>query len=439
MAKRARDAESDHEASDDDDWVCRPCEPAAEASDDDDDWVCRPCGPAAEASDDDDDWVCHPCEEPADAASDKVSDDETSDDEDARANAVCQDEAPDQAVPQKATGGKARLACSKCTKTYANRGGLKRHVDEAHGDGPTHACTECPKKFYRKDQLDDHISSIHLGLRPYPCGQCEYKAPTACALQQHIRQVHDQLKPHACMQCSSKFHLKTQLERHKWSVHLGLRPFACKECDVACTQQVHLDAHVAIWHSEDAVVRRKQQELRVHRALIGDGFIYTTNKGDATPLSMHFVREHHVTFKCVGGTHARIDFVLTLANGSIVLLEVDEKQHRFGYDIGCDMRRMGRIVESLRVGGFVGAIRFLRYNCDAYKVAGKNVYMPKRDRETALLAVLHAWSEAPPLENGVVRISYCYYDRTNTTATQPVIVSDPEYHPVYAAVAESLM
>lgn len=413
MAKRARDAESD--VSDDDEWICRPCEPASEASD--------------EALDD---WICHPCEQ-----SDETPDDHEAPADDASVEAS--DEARDHAPADKPVEKKRRVACRTCTKTYANQGGLRRHVKEAHGDGPTYVCTECPKKFYRKDQLDDHVSSIHLGLRPYPCSQCEYKAPTACALLQHVRQVHDKFKPHACRECPSKFHLKTQLERHMWSVHLGLRPFACAECDVTCTQQVHLDAHVKIWHSEEAVVRRKQQELRVHRALISDGFIYATAKSDATPSVMHFVREHHVTFKCVGGTHARIDFVLTLANGSIVLLEVDEKQHRFGYDVGCDMRRMGRIVESLRVGGFVGAIRFLRYNCDAYKVAGKSMRVLKRDREAALLAVLRAWGDAPPLEDGTVSISYCYYDRAEATATKPIIVSDPEYHPVYAEIAESLM
>ena len=78
-------------------------------------------------------------------------------------------------------------------------------------------------------------------------------------------------------------------------------------------------------------------------------------------------------FKCVGdvdGKFARVDFMVTTASGHLVALEVDEEQHRFGYgSIGCDMKRMTKIYESLAIEGN-SQLTFLRYNPDTYKVAG---------------------------------------------------------------------
>ncbi len=168
------------------------------------------------------------------------------------------------------------------------------------------------------------------------------------------------------------------------------------------------------------------------------GYVAATTPRDSTPLPMEYRREHHVSFACMDLSFARIDFVVTLANGSVVLLEVDERQHRFGYDgVGCDMRRMERIVEALRIGGHTAGIRFVRYNCDSFRVGGTLARVLKRDREAALVGRLHEMG-GEAAADGSVWIGYCYYDRADGS-TQPAIVDDPEYHPVFRAVVEVML
>jgi len=359
--------------------------------------------------------------------------------------------------------------CTQCDKSFGQKVNLATHVARVHSNIRPHACTSCDMTFSTTVDRDHHIAKVHEKLRPHACGLCGATFFARSGLNQHVAAVHDKLKPHACTscdatftskgslrlhlatvhsglkpypcpQCGESFSQKANRDRHLADVHDGARPYACTDCDAAFAQKGNLAAHVAAWHTEGAVVRRKKEELRVQHALEAGRFTYSAIPGDSTPLPMHFNREHTITFKCMGGTWARIDFVVTLHNGSVVLLEVDEKQHRFGYgEVSCDMRRMGRVIESLRVGGYMGGIRFLRYNCDACRVDGKLVKVPKNVREAALLDVLHMWGAEPPLDDGMVTISYCYYDRKHATSTQPLLVDDPSYHATYAAVVVALM
>jgi hypothetical protein len=364
-------------------------------------------------------------------------------------------------------GGIKKHRCGECGKSFGEFGKLARHMASVHNGVKPYECAECPMTFARIDALHCHVADVHAGLRPYGCQECdatfahasdlrrhvecvhEGLKPFACecgvafglaaSLKQHIQTVHEGRRDHICPDCGAAFSQVGALNSHHARIHQGLKPHECAECDAAFFQLGRLRDHIQNWHSPDAVIIRKKDERRVHQALEIAGFTYSPGGGDATPLPMHFKREHHVTFACMGSTFARIDFVVTLANGSVVLLEVDERQHRFGYDVGCDMRRMGRIVESLRVGGFMGGIRFVRYNCDACRVAGTLVKVPKKHREAALMGILHVWGTGDPFDNETVRISYCYYDREFTDSPKPIVVDDPDYHPAYAEVAESLL
>jgi uncharacterized C2H2 Zn-finger protein len=329
--------------------------------------------------------------------------------------------------------------CPHCDMTFARGDALHCHVAAVHVGLRPYGCKECDAAFAHASDLRRHVECVHEGLKPFDCPECEASFGLAASLRSHIKTVHEGLKDNVCPDCGAAFSQVTGLNYHIARVHQGLRPHTCTECDAAFFEPGRLRDHIQNWHSPDAVIIRKKDERRVHQALEIAGFTYSPGGGDATPLPMHFKREHHVTFACMGSTFARIDFVVTLANGSVVLLEVDERQHRFGYDVGCDMRRMGRIVESLRVGGFMGGIRFVRYNCDACRVAGTLVKVPKKHREAALMGILHVWGTGDPFDNETVRISYCYYDREFTDSPKPIVVDDPDYHPAYAEVAESLL
>jgi hypothetical protein len=113
-------------------------------------------------------------------------------------------------------------------------------------------------------------------------------------------------------------------------------------------------------HTTEGIQGRKRAEQRVASLLDGAGLEYK--------------REHTVGFACVTGesgrSYARVDFVL-LSGGQVTFLEVDEGQHKFGdFSVSCDMARMGRIVESLAIEGNTLPVLFVRYNPDAYRVAG---------------------------------------------------------------------
>ena len=86
-----------------------------------------------------------------------------------------------------------------------------------------------------------------------------------------------------------------------------------------------------------------------------------------------FDRELKIDYKCVEKTdkwkknYANIDFVLH-SDKYIILLEVDEKQHKFGYGgVSCDMKRMNYVLSSIRASGNLLPILFLRYNPNNFK------------------------------------------------------------------------
>ena len=74
------------------------------------------------------------------------------------------------------------------------------------------------------------------------------------------------------------------------------------------------------------------------------------------PPPGYFKREHRIDFECAEASADRkwcfIDFVISYDDGTLVFLEVDEHQHRFGYDgvdgahLSCDSKRMANVLTS---------------------------------------------------------------------------------------------
>jgi hypothetical protein len=186
------------------------------------------------------------------------------------------------------------------------------------------------------------------------------------------------------------------------------------------------------------MARQKKQEVRVENALVAAGY-EQVRLGDASPPAGCFSREHRVDFRCIEKrlTWATIDFVVTLANGQLVLLEVDENQHRFGYgEVGCDMRRIARVKESLTIGGQTAGMHVVRYNPQGFKVAGKTVRTLKTVREARLIEVLDQFAQAS-LEDGELRVWYMYYDQS-ADADKPMVCRDPDFNEALAEVTRAI-
>ena len=156
------------------------------------------------------------------------------------------------------------------------------------------------------------------------------------------------------------------------------------------------------------------------------------------PPAGHFKREERVDFRCVDLSDkscARIDFVLGLATGGYVLLEVDENQHRYGYGSGssCDAKRMSTVMGSLRVetsqaGGH--AARALAAVQPEVRTASTARCGPSQKRAEAWLCSFLAGLELTE----DLAIGYAYYDASGGACD--VVGDYPEW---FRAVARRLV
>jgi len=316
-----------------------------------------------------------------------------------------------------------------CNYACSASGNLTRHKRTHTGEKPfqcdfpgcNYACTQSGSLVTHK--------RTHTGEKPFQCdfAGCGYATTTSDHLTSH-KLTHTGEKPFQCdfAGCGYACSESGNLTVHK-RTHTGEKPFQCDfpGCGYATTQSSHVVTHKKAMHTQEGQARQKKQERRVELALEKAGYTPLL-AGGVKPPPMHFKREMHVDFKCVGdidGKFARVDFMLTTASGHLVALEVDEGQHRFGYgSIGCDMKRMTKIYESMVLEGHT-QLTFLRYNPDAYKVAGQLQKIRKTAREEWLLAHLMS---LPPSSDGLC-VDYAYYDSPSASAVRPSICDDLEY------------
>jgi hypothetical protein len=192
-------------------------------------------------------------------------------------------------------------------------------------------------------------------------------------------------------------------------------------------------------HSAAGIGRQKKQEERIRKMLLANA--YTATHTNSVPLPMEFCREQHIDFKCVGTMNskfARLDFVVTLKNGLVVFLEVDEDQHRFGSEsVTCDVKRMSHIQESLLTDGAMHCgILFLRYNPGAYRVGDEVQPIRKDHREVRLLQHLDELGRRSTLPAiGTIEVQYAYYDQFYGISDKPAICWNFDYPQLFNSVA----
>ena len=299
-----------------------------------------------------------------------------------------------------------------CGHSCSQLGSLVIHMRTHSGERPFKCEFEgCGYVCITSGQLGAH-KRTHTGEKPFKCDfeGCDYRGADKSKLKIHMR-THTGEKPYECdfEGCGYRCNQSSALVTHR-RIHTGERPFKCDfpMCGYSSNQSNSVNTHKEAMHSRGGQARHKKAERRVELALQRAGYTELL-AGWVKPPAMHYRREFSVDFKCVGdvdGKFARVDFMLTTASGNLVALEVDECQHRFGYgSIGCDMKRMTKIYESLAIGGN-SQLTFLRYNPDAYKVAGETQKIKKAYREAWLVQHI----EQATRHDQALSIEYAYYD-----------------------------
>jgi hypothetical protein len=260
--------------------------------------------------------------------------------------------------------------------------------------------------------------------------------------------MHTGEKTHKFEKCDSAFAQKSNLKTHML-MHTGVKPHKCEKCDSAFAQKGNLKQHFHRHHTKEGQATRKKEEQRICCCLTKLGYMQATELGDAAPPAMHFCREKRIDFRCAGdidGKYAYIDFVINPGGGkSLIFLEVDENQHRFGYgEAGCDMKRMGKVMESLTVAECEMRVVWLRYNPGSFKVDGATQdarslpHYKKSAREQWLgNRITELRTEADDVEPGLsFAFEYAYYDCNSAeSTTRPMVACmDAGYSSHFAEV-----
>jgi len=362
----------------------------------------------------------------------------------------------------------ATIACTVegCSRMFKDSGNLRNHVIRTHSKRKDYTCEECDTAFVARQELEKHAKQVHSGERPFACDRegcekvfvssgkllahfrahlgirahpcpvdgCDLSFTQPGHLNTHLRDVHRKEKPFACTICPSAFSRRDTLEDHV-RLHTGDKPFVCDVpgCGAAFPQRQGLNGHFRMHHSDLHVARHKVEESRVAAHLSSIGLVELKTLGDLLPPPGHYKREHSIFFECVEAATSqrscRIDFVIGGRTGGHIFLEVDERQHKYGYgsNVACDFKRMhDATTAALLDTGCSLRVLWLRYNPHSWRVDGSVVRVPQAAREAWLGARV---TSAEPV--GAMELEYAFYDMSATG--EPDVVGAEDFLAEFAS------
>ena len=180
----------------------------------------------------------------------------------------------------------------------------------------------------------------------------------------------------------------------------------CPRQDLPFSAAQSLLKHMQTAHGDNPRSVTKRKELEVHQAL--------------RDAQITFEYQHYLPFRGCGleseTAHAFADFALPTPWG-YVLLEVDEEQHK-AYDPSCDARRDFDMAASVALGSG-HKLLVLRYNPDAFKIAGVTRRTTKKERHAQLIRLLGELLAREP-EAPFTRL-FLFYDRAAENNALPCV------------------
>ncbi|XP_055592120.1 gastrula zinc finger protein XlCGF71.1-like isoform X2 [Uranotaenia lowii] len=134
--------------------------------------------------------------------------------------------------------------CPICHKTISQ---LKKHMI-THTSIKEFSCTYCTKQFALRRTLQRHILAIHLKQKPHKCGICTESFADSTSLRYHDLVKHKGVRNFLCELCNKYYHTSSELQQHKSLTHVQRR-FECSYCGKMFAMKHHLKDHLIV-HSK---------------------------------------------------------------------------------------------------------------------------------------------------------------------------------------------
>ena len=113
--------------------------------------------------------------------------------------------------------GERRFRCMQpgCGNIYRSQEQLYKHQATSHTKPRPYHCSKCHRSFAERGNLKKHEKSVHNGEREKICPYdgCGRRFAFNDGLSRHIKNVHQQLRPYSCP-CGKKFKQLSHLKKH---------------------------------------------------------------------------------------------------------------------------------------------------------------------------------------------------------------------------------
>lgn len=168
-------------------------------------------------------------------------------------------------VRQMHSGLAAPYSCEQCGKSFFSAAKFKLHMN-THGDAMDFACELCSKRFALKENLTKHLTVTHTEIKSFECPHCGQGFKRNGALKKHMDRLHptggEEVASLECKVCGKGFGHPTLLKRHERLHEDVVVEYRCKLCPINCARRDNLLRHLRVMHFDGDVGKMKEiQEL----------------------------------------------------------------------------------------------------------------------------------------------------------------------------------